>query len=49
MGVFIIEFFFDKHLFELAGPDPGEELQFELPAVEDLVLEGDLHLLHLPL
>lgn len=47
VSVFVIELFLDKLFFEFACADPGEKLQPELPAVEDLILEGHLNLLHL--
>lgn len=47
--VLVVEFFLDEQLLELARADPGEELELELPPVEDLVLEAHLYLLHLPL
>lgn len=47
--MFIIEFLLDEYLLEFGCADPGEELEFELPATEDLVFEADLHLLYLAL
>lgn len=47
--VLVVELFLNEQLLELARADPGEELELELPPVEDLVLEAHLYLLHLPL